>query len=220
MKQVLAEVITIGDELLIGQVVDTNSAWLGQTLNAAGIEIKQITSVSDDASHIVEAIEAARKRADILILTGGLGPTRDDITKKTLADYFKTELKVDGTALEHVRAIFANRHLPLLDINEQQALVPVNCIPIYNDRGTAPGMWFEDGQQIIVSLPGVPYEMKQMISNFVIPKLKNYFTMPVIHHRTLLTSGIGESYLSKKIEEIELALPAHIKLAYIGRAHV
>ncbi|HCS21214.1 MAG TPA: competence/damage-inducible protein A [Bacteroidetes bacterium] len=215
MKQVLAEVITIGDELLIGQVVDTNSAWLGQTLNPAGIEIKQITSVSDDAAHIVEAIEQARKRVDILIITGGLGPTRDDITKVTLANYFGVGLKVDQIALEHVRSIFAKRNLPMLDINEQQALIPENCIPIHNDRGTAPGMWFEDKGQVIVSLPGVPYEMKNMISTFVIPKLQTLFTMPVIRHRTLLTSGIGESYLSKKIESIELGLPPHIKLAYL-----
>ena len=215
MKRVFAEVITIGDELLIGQVVDTNSAWLGQTLNPAGIEIKQITSVSDDADHIVEALESARKRADILIITGGLGPTRDDITKKTLASYFGVGLKMDKKALDIVRAIFEKRNAPLLDINELQAMIPENCIPIYNDRGTAPGMWFEDKGQIIVSLPGVPYEMKHMMTHFVIPRLKGYFEMPVIRHRTLLTSGIGESFLSKKIESIELGLPQHIKLAYL-----
>ncbi|MDX5320852.1 MAG: CinA family nicotinamide mononucleotide deamidase-related protein, partial [Bacteroidota bacterium] len=215
MKRVLAEVITIGDELLIGQVVDTNSAWLGQTLNPAGVEIKQITSVSDEKGHIVEAIESARKRADILILTGGLGPTRDDITKKTLADYFGVGLRVDEKALQHVRDLFARLNRPMLDINEQQALIPENCTPIYNDRGTAPGMWFEDKGQIIVSLPGVPYEMKHMITSFVIPRLKDHFDMPVIRHRTLLTSGIGESYLSKKIEAIELGLPEYIKLAYL-----
>ncbi|MBI1223165.1 MAG: competence/damage-inducible protein A [Bacteroidetes bacterium] len=215
MKQVLAEIITIGDELLIGQVVDTNSAWLGQNLNPAGVEIKQITSVSDNREHILEAIEAARKRADIILLTGGLGPTRDDITKDTLADYFGVGLKVDETALAHVRQLFTRLNRPMLDINEQQALIPENCTPIYNDRGTAPGMWFEDKGQIIVSLPGVPYEMKNMVSTFVIPRLKEHFQMPVIRHRTLLTSGIGESYLSKKIETIELGLPAHIRLAYL-----
>jgi len=215
MNRVFAEVITIGDELLIGQVVDTNSAWLGQNLNPAGVEIKQITSVSDDSAHIVEAIESARKRVDILILTGGLGPTRDDITKNTLATYFGVGLKMDEKALELVRAIFAKHNSPMLDINELQAMIPENCIPIYNDRGTAPGMWFEDKGQIIVSLPGVPYEMKHMMTQFVIPRLTEYFEMPVIRHRTLLTSGIGESYLSKKIEDIELALPPHIKLAYL-----
>ncbi len=215
MKRILAEVITIGDELLIGQVVDTNSAWLGQNLNPAGVEIKQITSVSDEAGHIVEAIEAARKRANILILTGGLGPTRDDITKTTLATYFGVGLKMDKKALALVRAIFEKRNAPMLDINELQAMIPENCTPIYNDRGTAPGMWFEDKGQIIVSLPGVPYEMKHMMTNFVIPRLKEYFEMPVIRHKTLLTSGIGESFLSKKIESIELGLPEHIKLAYL-----
>lgn len=215
MNRVLAEVITIGDELLIGQVVDTNSAWLGQNLNPAGVEIKQITSVSDEREHIISAIQEARKRVNILILTGGLGPTRDDITKKTLADYFGVGMKMDETALEHVRTLFARLNRPMLDINEMQALIPENCTPIYNDRGTAPGMWFESEGQIIVSLPGVPYEMKHMMSNFVIPRLKEFFEMPVIRHRTLLTSGIGESYLSKKIEAIELGLPAHIKLAYL-----
>jgi len=215
MKRVLAEVITIGDELLIGQVIDTNSAWLGQRLNPAGVEIKQITSVSDDADHIVEAIESARKRVNILILTGGLGPTRDDITKTTLANYFGVGLKMDEKALEIVRDIFAKRNSPMLDINELQAMIPENCTPIYNDRGTAPGMWFEDKGQIIVSLPGVPYEMKHMMTHFVIPRLEDYFEMPVIRHKTLLTSGIGESFLSKKIESIELGLPEHIKLAYL-----
>ncbi len=215
MKRVLAEVITIGDEILIGQVVDTNSAWLGQQLNPAGFEIRQITSVSDDAGHIREALERARKHCDIIIITGGLGPTRDDITKKTLADYFGVGMHMDEKALEHVRSLFAKRNLPMLDINEQQALLPSNCIPIYNDRGTAPGMWFEDQGKVIVSLPGVPYEMKQMISSYVIPKLNAYFQTPVIRHKTLLTAGIGESYLSKRIEEVELSLPEHIRLAYL-----
>ena len=213
--EVYAEVITIGDELLIGQVVDTNSAWLGRTLNQSGILIKQITSVSDSREHIIEAIEQARLRADILILTGGLGPTRDDLTKETLTDYFSDTLIVDAQALEHVRGIFSKRNLPLLDINEQQALLPSKCIPIYNDRGTAPGMWFEDKGQVIVSLPGVPYEMKSMIERFVIPRIQEKFNLPFIRHLTILTAGIGESFLSKKIESVELGLPPHIKLAYL-----
>lgn len=215
MKRVFAEVITIGDEILIGQVTDTNSAWLGQNLNPAGIEIKQITSVSDDADHIMQAIDDARGRVDILILTGGLGPTRDDITKKTLADYFGAGLITDERALAMVTELFVSRNLPLLDINKQQALIPDNCTPIYNDRGTAPGMWFEDKGQVLVSLPGVPYEMKHMMTHFVIPRLQERFEMPFIRHRTLLTSGIGESFLAKKIEAIELGLPSHIKLAYL-----
>lgn len=210
-----AEIITIGDEILIGQIVDTNSAWIAQQLHPVGIEIKQITSVSDDAEHIVKALNEARSRADIILITGGLGPTRDDITKSTLASYFNSELALDPIAHEHVSQIFAKRNLPLLDINEQQALLPVKCTPLYNPIGTAPGMLFEDREQVFVSMPGVPYEMKKMVSEQLIPYLEKKFDFPKILHRTFLTSGIGESYLSKKIESIEDGLPSHIKLAYL-----
>ncbi len=210
-----AEIITIGDEILIGQIIDSNSAWIAQQLHPEGIEIKQITSVSDDRDHIVSALNEAKERADIILITGGLGPTRDDITKKTLTAYFDTELVVNQEALDHVTAIFEKRNMPLLDINLQQAELPAKCIPLQNSIGTAPGMYFVEQGKVFVSMPGVPYEMKKMMTDQVIPRLKKAFDLPVILHKTYLTSGIGESYLSKKIEPLEDRLPAHIKLAYL-----
>lgn len=210
-----AEIITIGDEILIGQIVDTNSAWMGQQLNPIGVDIVQISSISDQVEHISKAIDLARSRADIILITGGLGPTKDDVTKKTLAQYFDSDLAMDPTALEHVTQIFAKRKIPMLDINEAQALLPVKCKPLYNPIGTAPGMWFEDNGQVIVSLPGVPYEMKKMMTEQVIPNLLQRFEFPVILHKTFLTSGIGESFLSKRIAHLENGLPPHIKLAYL-----
>lgn len=210
-----AEIITIGDEILIGQIVDTNSAWMGQQLNPIGVDIVQISSISDQVEHIIKAIDEARTRADIILITGGLGPTKDDVTKKTLAQYFDSELAMDPIALEHVTQIFARRKIKMLDINEAQALLPVKCKPLYNPIGTAPGMWFEDKGQVIVSMPGVPYEMKKMMSDLVIPQLLERYEFPVILHKTFLTSGIGESFLSKRIAHLEDSLPSHIKLAYL-----
>ncbi len=210
-----AEIITIGDEILIGQVVDTNSSWIARELNLIGVSVVQMTSVSDDPQHIIQTLDEASGRADILLMTGGLGPTRDDITKKTLAKYFNSEMEMDLVALEMVKEIFRKRNLPLLDINEMQALLPVKCTPLYNKIGTAPGMWFERENKVFISMPGVPYEMKTMMEQQVIPMLKDRFEFPVIRHRTFLTSGIGESFLAKRIESLEDALPSHIKLAYL-----
>ncbi|TNE78664.1 MAG: competence/damage-inducible protein A [Bacteroidetes bacterium] len=210
-----AEIITIGDEILIGQIVDTNSAWMGQQLNPIGVDIVQISSISDQVEHIIKAINEARGRADIILITGGLGPTKDDVTKKTLAKYFDSEMAMDPIALEHVTQIFAKRNLKMIDINEAQALLPVKCKPLYNPVGTAPGMWFEENEQVVVSMPGVPYEMKKMMTEKVIPMLLERYTFPVIHHKNFLTSGIGESFLSKRIAHLEDSLPPHIKLAYL-----
>ncbi len=213
----LAEIITIGDEILIGQVVDTNSAWIAACLQEIGVEVVQITSVSDSEDHIVEALNLARKRASMVLITGGLGPTRDDITKKTLAKYFNSDFYTDQIALEFITGIFKKRNMPILDINLAQADLPKKCTPLYNSLGTAPGMWFEDKGQIFISMPGVPYEMKHMMETDIIPKIKARFELPTIIHKTFLTAGIGESFLSLKIQSIEDALPPHIKLAYLPK---
>lgn len=212
----LAEIITIGDELLIGQVVDTNSAWIGQQLSLNGIQVKQITSISDDAAHIVAALDEAKKRADIILITGGLGPTKDDVTKKTLKEYFKMGWRMDAQILEDVIEIFKRFGKETTEINKLQAQVPDGCIALRNKNGTAPGMWFESGNKIFVSMPGVPYEMKGIITESVLPMLKEKFGLPVIIHKTILTTGIGESVLAEKISDWEDALAADkIKLAYL-----
>jgi nicotinamide-nucleotide amidase len=168
----LAEIITIGDEILIGQIIDTNSAWMATHLNAAGVRVKQISSVSDDKQHILNALAEAHQRADVILITGGLGPTKDDITKKTLAEYFGVGFRTDDAALENVKQIFAKYNRPLLDVNIKQAEVPENCEVIPNGNGTAPGMWFDYEGKIYVSMPGVPFEMQYMMQETVIPKLE------------------------------------------------
>lgn len=213
----LAEIITIGDEILIGQVVDTNSAWMGQKLSAAGIRVKQITSVSDDRKHILEALSSAAERADVVLITGGLGPTKDDITKSTLAMYFNAGMKRDEATLAHVKKIFARNNAPMLEVNEKQADVPENCTVLLNKNGTAPGMWFEHNDKVYVSMPGVPFEMQYLMEEEVIPRLKKKFELPSIIHQTILTAGLGESFLAKKIEDIENSLPEYIKLAYLPK---
>lgn len=216
----LAEIITIGDEILIGQIVDTNSAWMSQKLNDAGIRVKQISSVSDDREHILEALRLASGRADLIIITGGLGPTKDDITKKTLAGYFNTGYRCDQESLENVKNIFAKYKRPVLEVNISQADVLENCITLQNKNGTAPGMWIEHQDKIYVSLPGVPFEMMYLMEEEVIPKVISKFKLPVISHHTILTAGIGESILADEISDIEDSLPAHIKLAYLPKLGV
>ncbi|KQS39800.1 competence/damage-inducible protein A [Pedobacter sp. Leaf194] len=213
----LAEIITIGDEILIGQIVDTNSAWMAKQLNAIGVSVKQITSVSDNEDHIIQSLADAEKRADIIFITGGLGPTKDDITKKTLAKYFNMGFRRDEGALEMVRQIFEKYKRPLIDINMQQADVPDGCEVIVNKNGTAPCMWFEQNGKIFVSMPGVPYEMMYLMDDEILPRIKAKFKLPSIIHKTILTANIGESFLAKEIEEIEDGLPRHIKLAYLPK---
>ncbi len=212
-----AEIITIGDEILIGQVVDTNSAWIGQKLNHIGISVKQISSISDDRNDILSTLRAAVNRADLVIITGGLGPTKDDITKKTLADYFEVGFKRDEGTLEQVKTLFERFKAPLLPVNIAQADVPENCLVLPNKNGTAPGMWFEDEDKLIISLPGVPFEMKYLMEEEVIPRIQQQFKLPYIVHLTMLTAGIGESFLAEKISAIEDILPKHIKLAYLPK---
>jgi len=213
----LAEIITIGDEILIGQIVDTNSAWMGRELNKIGISVKQITSVSDNAEHIVQALDEAQKRADLILITGGLGPTKDDITKLTLSKYFDMPLRRDQATLEHIQTIFAGLNRPMIDVNIRQADVPDGCVVIQNKNGTAPCMWFEVNGKIIVSMPGVPFEMMYLMEEEILPRLKKAFVLPFIVHKTILTSGLGESFLAQQIEDIEDSLPSHIKLAYLPK---
>ncbi|RZK80834.1 MAG: competence/damage-inducible protein A [Pedobacter sp.] len=213
----LAEIITIGDEILIGQIVDTNSAWMARQLNLIGVQVKQVTSVSDDADHIIEALQQAEKRAGIILITGGLGPTKDDITKLTLAKYFNMGFRRDEETLQHVTAIFEKLNRPMIEGNRKQADVPEGCVVIKNKNGTAPCMWFENKGNIIVSMPGVPYEMMYLMEEEILPRLKLQFKLPFIVHRTILTAGIGESFLAAEIADIEDSLPAHIKLAYLPR---
>jgi len=211
------EIITIGDEILIGQIVDTNSAWMAQALGDIGIRVHQISSISDQEAHIFKALVEAEGRVEVIIMTGGLGPTKDDITKHSLAKYFGVGMKQDKEALENVTSIFARFNMPLLEVNKNQAMVPENCQVLQNLKGTAPGMWFEERGKIYISLPGVPHEMKGLMESEVIPKLLEKGNLPALVHQTLLTAGIGESFLAQKLEPIEEALPRHIKLAYLPK---
>lgn len=211
-----AEIITIGDEILIGQIVDTNSAFLGKELNKIGVSIYQITSVQDEKVHILKALKQAEEKSDIIIITGGLGPTKDDITKHTLCQYFNDHLVQDDKVLAHVEHLFSKYiNTPISDINRQQALVPSKSQVLMNRFGTAPGMWIEKNGKVFVSLPGVPYEMKALITNEVIPALRKKFKFPYIMHKTILTYGLGESAIANRIEAWEDALPEFIKLAYL-----
>ena len=213
----LAEIITIGDEILIGQIVDTNSAWMAQQLNGIGVKVKQITSVSDDADHIIEALGQAEKRARIILITGGLGPTKDDITKFTLARYFNMGMRRDAAVLKQVEEIFKRSNRPMIESNIKQADVPEGCTVIQNKNGTAPCMWFDHGENIIVSMPGVPFEMMYLMEEEILPRLKKLFDLPFIYHKTILTAGLGESFLAAEIADIEDNLPAAIKLAYLPK---
>jgi len=216
MKKVFASIITIGDELLIGQVIDTNSAWMAQELNKTGVWVKRRVAVGDVWDEIWQALDEESKQSDIILITGGLGPTADDITKPLLCQYFGGKMIVSPEALANVKMIFERvLNRPMIERNLKQAEVPDVCTVINNRRGTAPGMWFEKQGKIFVSMPGVPNEMKGMMSDYVLPRLPQYFAMPAITSRTLLTAGIGESYLADRIKDFEEALPAHIKLAYL-----
>lgn len=212
-----AEIITIGDEILIGQIVDTNSAWMAKQLNTIGLAVKQITSVSDQSDHITEALQQALERSNVVLITGGLGPTRDDITKETLAKFFKMPLRRDEATLANVQSIFTRFNRPMLDVNLRQADVPDGCTVITNIHGTAPCMWFDVDGKVVVSMPGVPFEMMYLMEEQVLPKLRSTFKLPFIYHKTLLTGNIGESYLADKISALEDALPEHIKLAYLPK---
>ncbi|MCK8522042.1 competence/damage-inducible protein A [Aquimarina sp. D1M17] len=212
----LAEIITIGDEILIGQIVDSNSAFMGKELNKIGIDVYQITSISDDHQHILNAIDEAKNRADIILITGGLGPTKDDVTKHTICEYFNDTLIENEEVLAHVEALFAKYiSTPISDVNRQQALVPSKSTVLMNQYGTAPGMWIEQDGKVFVSMPGVPFEMRGLMKNEVIPRLQKRFERPFIIHKTIHTYGLGESAIAARIEEWEDSLPPFLKLAYL-----
>jgi nicotinamide-nucleotide amidase len=209
-------IITIGDELLIGQVIDTNSAWMAQELNKAGFWVTRRVAVGDGRNDILKALNEESDNADVILITGGLGPTADDITKPVLCEYFNTTLVVNEEALGNVKDIFMRiLNRPLIERNLKQAEVPASCMVIQNKRGTAPGMLFEKNDRIFVSMPGVPHEMKGMMTEQVIPFLCSRFDVNYISHRTLLTAGVGESTLADHIEEFESKLPPEIRLAYL-----
>ncbi len=211
-----AEIITIGDEILIGQIVDTNSAWLGTVLNEEGIEVTRINSISDTPEAIVEAIEGLYAETQLVIVTGGLGPTKDDLTKQTLAKYFNSEMVFREDVWEHIVQLFKGFGREPVERNKQQALVPEACEVLFNHKGTAPGMLFRKGDVRIVSLPGVPYEMKALVSNELLPLLREEIDYQILH-KTLFVVGVPESVLADKIEPFEEEFPGSIKLAYLPR---
>jgi nicotinamide-nucleotide amidase len=212
---VRAEIITIGDEILYGQILDTNTQWISLELDKLGIKTIRKSSVGDQASEITQILQEASSRADIVFITGGLGPTKDDLTKKVLADFFNCGLAMHPEALQDVTEFFAKRGRELSDINRDQALLPTKAQFVPNKQGTAPCMWFEEKGVIWVSMPGVPFEMKAIMETEVLPRVIKHFKTPVIFHKVIKTVGIGESYLSDLIQDWELSLPAHIKLAYL-----
>jgi nicotinamide-nucleotide amidase len=211
-----AEIITIGDEILIGQIVDTNSAYICKQLNKIGVKVYQITSIQDDRDHILQALSNAKKNADLVLITGGLGPTKDDITKQTLCEFFDDTLKEDPEVLDHIKKLFAKYFdKDPLPSNLLQAMVPAKATVLMNEHGTAPGMWFDEDETVFVSMPGVPYEMKHLLQHKVLPRALKRFNRPFIYHKTLLTYGMGEGEIAQRIEDFEHALPEEIRLAYL-----
>ena len=211
-----AEIITIGDEILIGQIVDTNSQFIGQELNKIGVSVYQITSIQDDEQHILKALHEAQSRVDIVIITGGLGPTKDDITKKTIAKFFNDDTVVEyPEVIDHIKELFSKINHPFKEVQRYQAQLPSKATLLMNNFGTAPGMWFYENETVFVSLPGVPYEMKGLITHKVLPKIQKQFKLPFIIHKTIMTYGQGESTIAEIIEDFEDNLPTHIKLAYL-----
>lgn len=215
MKKVLAEILTIGDEILYGQITDTNSQWMSAELDKLGVQVIRMTTVSDAEYEILSAFAEAESRADIVLITGGLGPTNDDLTMPMLAKHFDSEIIINQDVLKHVQDFFERRGRIFTDLNRRQALVPEIAEVLHNALGTAPGTWYERNGKIFVSMPGVPHEMKHLMNTHVIPKLRAFFQTPVIYHRLIKTVGIGESYLADKIKSWEDSLPEHISLAYL-----
>jgi nicotinamide-nucleotide amidase len=215
MKQIVAELLTIGDEILYGQTLDTNAHWMSGALDEASIRVIRRTTCGDQETEILRALAEAENRADIILITGGLGPTSDDLTKPTLAKYFDCEIKVNQQALDELEAYMTSRGRPLNRLTRLQASLPEKAEMVSNERGTAPGIWFNKNGKVFVAMPGVPHEMKFMMAHHVIPRLKRTFDIPVIYHKIIRVAGIGESWLAEKIAEWENALPANIKLAYL-----
>tara|TARA_B100000787_G_scaffold170205_1_gene164809 strand:+ start:1150 stop:2397 length:1248 start_codon:yes stop_codon:yes gene_type:complete len=211
-----AEIITIGDEILIGQIVDTNSQWIGKELNKIGVSVYQISSIQDDEQHILNALQEAQSRVDIVIITGGLGPTKDDITKKTISQYFNNHEFIEyPEVIEHIQRMFKKYNIPYNKVQQYQAQLPSKATLLMNRMGTAPGMWFYENNTVFVSMPGVPYEMKGLMQHEVLPRIQKQFKLPFIIHKTIMTYGQGESIIAERIEEWENNLPSFIKLAYL-----
>ena len=217
MEDVFAEIITIGDEILYGQITDTNSQWIGKELGKLGFRIIRKVSVGDERNEVISALKQAEARASVIIITGGLGPTKDDITKKTIADYVGDQLEMNEAVLKNIERIFKIRNREMNDLNKSQAYVPSKSTVLMNTLGTAPGMWIDHNDKVFISLPGVPHEMKKIMIDFALPKLRDAFPTPYIHHLMIKTIGIGESRIAPMIESWENALPKHIKLAYLPR---
>ena len=211
-----ATIVTIGDEILIGQIVDTNSGFIAKSLDKIGVEVSEMISISDDKNHILNTFATLQDKVDLVIITGGLGPTKDDVTKKTFCDYFEDELVVDQKVLTHVTQLIEGFYKrTITQINKDQALVPSKCTVLHNQVGTAPGMWMKKENTVFISLPGVPFEMKYLVEHEIIPKVVVEYDRPYIIHRTILTYGQGESLVAERIEEWENNLPEFIKLAYL-----
>lgn len=215
-----ATIITIGDEILIGQIVDTNSVSIAKRLNAAGITVEEKLSIGDDAEQIATTLKRAHTQSQIVIITGGLGPTKDDITKHTLARIFSSQLIENKAVAEHVEKMLAVRGIAFNALNRSQAMVPECCTVLFNHHGTAPGMWFEEGDHVTISLPGVPFEMEHLMEDEVMPRLKAHYSLHANIHRTMITSGIAESILAERIAEWEDALPKGVKLAYLPSPNI
>lgn len=215
-----ATIITIGDEILIGQIVDTNSVSIAKRLNAAGITVEEKLSIGDDAEQIATTLKRAHTQSQIVIITGGLGPTKDDITKHTLARIFSSQLIENKAVAEHVEKMLAVRGIAFNALNRSQAMVPECCTVLFNHHGTAPGMWFEEGDHVTISLPGVPFEMEHLMEEEVMPRLKSHYSLHANIHRTMITSGIAESILAERIAEWEDALPKGVKLAYLPSPNI
>ena len=215
-----ATIVTIGDEILIGQILDTNSRYISRALNAHGIIVAERTSIGDNRTQIVETLDRALSQSEVVIITGGLGPTKDDITKHTLCDYFGSTLRYDQVEAEHIRTMLEARNIAFNDLNRGQAMVPECCTVLHNAHGTAPGMWFEQDGRVVISLPGVPFEMQHLIDEEVMPRLKARFELREIVHRTMITFGIAESILAEKIAIWEEALPEYLHLAYLPAPNV
>ncbi len=215
-----ATIVTIGDEILIGQILDTNSRYISRALNAHGIVVAERTSIGDNRTQIVETLDRALSQSEVVIITGGLGPTKDDITKHTLCEYFGSTLRYDEVEAEHIRTMLEARNIAFNDLNKGQAMVPECCTVLHNAHGTAPGMWFEQNEHVVISLPGVPFEMQHLIDEEVMPRLKVRFELREIVHRTMITFGIAESILAEKIAVWEEALPEYLHLAYLPAPNV
>ena len=215
-----ATIITIGDEILIGQILDTNSRYISRALNSNGITVGERTSIGDNRTQIIETLDRALSNSEVVIITGGLGPTKDDITKHTLCDYFGSTLRYDEVEADHIRKMLEARNIAFNELNRGQAMVPECCTVLHNAHGTAPGMWFEREGRVVISLPGVPFEMQHLIDEVVIPRLREHFDLREIVHRTMITFGIAESILAERIASWEEALPNYIHLAYLPAANV